>query len=132
MERLNQRLAVARRALATLEELTVIGRPTKVERDAAIQRFEYTVEAVWKAAQAVLAETFGLELASPKPVIRACVQNGLLSEDDARNALVMIDDRNLTAHTYNEDVAQAIHSRLEGHAALLGRWLTALENARNL
>lgn len=46
MERLKERLAVARKALRTLQELLVIEHPTKVERDAAIQRFEYTFEAV--------------------------------------------------------------------------------------
>ena len=45
MERLNQRLQMASRALATLQELTPIVAPTGVERDAAIQRFEYSTEA---------------------------------------------------------------------------------------
>ena len=82
MERLIQRIQVARRALATLQELTPITSPTLVERDAAIQRFEYSTEACWKAAQSVLSVLFGLELASPKSVIRACAQNALLTESD--------------------------------------------------
>ena len=45
MERLIQRIQVARRALATLQELTTITSPSPVERDAAIQRFEYSTEA---------------------------------------------------------------------------------------
>lgn len=45
MERLKQRLATARQALGTLEELRE--EPfSKIVRDAAIQRFEYTFEAV--------------------------------------------------------------------------------------
>lgn len=58
---------MARRALATLQELTPLTSPTLVERDAAIQRFEYSTEACWKAAQSVLSMHFGLELASPNP-----------------------------------------------------------------
>lgn len=126
---MSRRLAMARQALGTLQELTVLPHPTRVERDAAIQRFEYTVEACWKAAQAVLDSRFGIIAASPKPVVRACAQNGLLNEDDAHAAMAMIDDRNLTSHTYNEDLALAIHGRLAGHAGLMGRWLTALEQA---
>jgi hypothetical protein len=84
MERLNprvhKRLQMARRALATLQELTPIAAPTSVERDAAIQRFEYSTEACWKAVQSVLSLHFGLELASPKSVIRASAQNGLLTD----------------------------------------------------
>ena len=102
MERLTRRIQLARRALATLQELTAITAPTLVERDAAIQRFEYSTEACWKAAQSVLSIQFGLEIASPKSVIRACAQNALLSESDARLAMDLVDDRNLTAHTYNE------------------------------
>lgn len=126
MERLTRRLELASRALASLEQLSCLNAPTSIERDAAIQRFEYTVEAGWKAARAVLAEHYGIELASPKPVVRACAQNGLLSETDARSAMEMIDDRNLTSHTYNEELAVAIFARLAGHANLLRRWLAAL------
>ena len=112
MERLNprvhQRLQMARRALATLQELTPLTSPTLVERDAAIQRFEYSTEACWKAAQSVLSMHFGLEFASPKSVIRASAQNGLLTEAAARLAMDLVDDRNLTSHTDNEALAQAI------------------------
>ena len=126
MERLNQRIQMAHRALATLQELTPIVAPTGVERDAAIQRFEYSTEACWKAAQSVLSIQFGLELASPKSVIRSCAQNALLTEADARLAMELVDDRNLTAHTYNEALAQAIWSRLPTHLAVLQRWMAVL------
>lgn len=129
MERLKHRLEQAARALTSLEQLAYLPSPSMVERDAAIQRFEYTVEACWKAARGVLSEQYGIELASPKPVVRACAQNGLLTENDARDAMDMIDDRNLTSHTYNEELAAAIFARLAGHAGLLRRWLAALANA---
>lgn len=128
MERLNRRLALARQALETLLELTALQVPSRIERDATIQRFEYTVEACWKAAQAVLDTRFGIVAASPKTVVRACAQNGLLSEDDGHAAMSMIDDRNLTSHTYNEDLAAAIHGRIGAHAGLMGRWLGAMES----
>ena len=44
MDRLRQRGEDAERALASLEELSGIVAPTKVERDAAIQQFEYTLK----------------------------------------------------------------------------------------
>ena len=44
MERLTERLAMARRALSTLQEVTRLEHPSRIERDAAIQRFEYTCE----------------------------------------------------------------------------------------
>ena len=129
MDRLSQRIQMAHRALATLQELALLAAPTTVERDAAIQRFEYSTEACWKAAQSVLSIQFGLELASPKSVIRASAQNALLTESDARLAMDLVDDRNLTAHTYNEALAQAIWSRLPTHLSILQRWLATLERA---
>lgn len=54
MERLKERLAIAQRALTTLEELLALPHMSPVERDAAIQRFEYTFEACWRAAQRYL------------------------------------------------------------------------------
>lgn len=123
MERLKERPATARAALTTLNELVRTPDRSKVERDAAIQRFEYTFEAVWKAAQLYLREVEGLEVGSPKRAARAALQVGLFDEAHARQVLAMVDDRNLTVHTYNEPLAEEISSRLAGHAMLLQHWL---------
>jgi uncharacterized protein YutE (UPF0331/DUF86 family) len=74
-------------------------------------------------------ERFGVGLASPKPVIRACHENGLLNEEEARLALAMVDHRNLTSHTYNEELAQEIHAALPAYRDLLHSWLARLEAA---
>jgi nucleotidyltransferase substrate binding protein (TIGR01987 family) len=122
MARADQRVAIAMQALVTLEDLA--GEPTgKIVRDASIQRFEYTFEATWKAAQAVLRERFGVDVASPKPAIRASFENGLLLEEETRSALAMVDHRNLTAHTYNEALADEIYSAIPGYRTLLRAWI---------
>ncbi|MEX2536006.1 MAG: HI0074 family nucleotidyltransferase substrate-binding subunit [Trueperaceae bacterium] len=122
---------MARKALATLQSLPLATSTDDVVRDAAIQRFEYTFEATWKAAQQFLRELEGLAVASPKGSIRESFQNGLLTEEEARAAMGMADDRNLTVHTYNESLSQAIFSRLSTHAAIMGRWLQAMEERTN-
>ena len=127
MDRLTWRLQQAARALTSFKQLAFIKSPSLIERDAAIQRFEYTTEACWKAAQAALLEHFGVEAASPKAVIRAAAQNGLLSEPDARAAMGLIDDRNLTSHTYNEALAITLFARLAGHAGVFERLLEGLQ-----
>ena len=128
MDRLRQRLSVASQATATLRELAVRTVPSKIERDAAIQRFEYSFEATWKSAQRFLAVVEGVEAGSPKSAIRACHEAGLLSAPKAEQALAMADDRNLTAHTYNEGLAEAIFKRLSGHLAVMEAWLTAMKS----
>ena len=127
MERLKQRLAIAQVALASLQEILRSTPASLVERDAAIQRFEYTVEATWKAAQRHLDIREGLSAGSPKAAVRMCREVGLLDDEQATQALEMMDDRNLTVHTYNERVAQQIYANLPRHAALLGQWLDRMK-----
>ena len=126
MERITQGMTVAARALATLEELVHLPNPTAVERDAAIQRFEYTFECVWKCAQRYLRDVERLPVGSPRATIRACRDIGLLSDEQAVAALQMADDRNLTSHTYNEVLARNLWSRLAVHGGLLSAWVAGL------
>ncbi len=127
MERVIERLQVARRALSTLQELTNKPELSIVERDAAIQRFEYTFEATWKAAQVFLNEFDGITANSPKSVVRACWQSGLFDEANTQVALRMCEARNMTAHTYNEKLAALIYRQIEDYADLLDIWLKAME-----
>jgi nucleotidyltransferase substrate binding protein (TIGR01987 family) len=123
VERLTERCRTARRALALFEELATRPQLSPLERDAAIQRFEYTFESVWKAVQLYLREIEGLVVGSPKRAARVSLQNELLNEEETRRALAMVDDRNQTVHTYNEALAQQLAARLPGHATLLRSWL---------
>ena len=127
MARLHERLRRAQQALARLEELPLgMPDPDPVVRDAAIQRFELAFETAWKAVQAWLREAEGLAPASPKAVVRESARTGLIDQDEARALLRLVDDRNLTVHTYDEELARAIWQRLGTHARLLGRWLAAV------
>lgn len=126
MDRLRQRLSVAGQAVETLRELALLPRPSRTERDAAIQRFEYSFEATWKAAQRFLRVMEGVDAGSPKAAIRASRDAGLLDDGTTEAALVMADDRNLTVHTYNEALAVAIFRRLPGHLGTLETWLGAM------
>jgi len=126
VQRLRERIEIAQRAVASLTELTGAGNLTSIERDAAIQRFEYSVEAVWKAARRYLRIVEGIEAGSPKNTVRGCFEATMLNEAQARGLLAMIDDRNLTVHTYNEALAQMIASRLAQHATALANWIAAV------
>jgi len=125
--RLSRRIETARRALSLLEELARRSNLSDIERDASIQRFEYTFEAVWKTAQLYLREVHGVDVGSPKATARASLQTHILDESETRAALLMVDDRNLTVHTYDERVARQIASRLGDHAVLMRSWLDRME-----
>lgn len=127
MERLEERIDLAKKALSKLEEALQLPKDT-ITRDAAIQRFEFTWEATWKLLQLYLRQQEGVELASPKNIFRHCQQNGFLDETQTELALKMTDDRHLTVHTYNEELAQIIFSHLPKYTNLLGHLISKVEN----
>ena len=127
MDRLKTKIAGASKALARLKEVTGIDEVPAITRDAAIQRFEFTFEAIWKVAKMYLREIEGLELGSPKGVLRACMQVGILSDEETSLGLEMVDDRNLTSHNYNEELSISIYERLDEYLWLLTLWLERIE-----
>lgn len=118
MGTLNTSLATAHRALASLE--AALAEPYGViVRDACLQRFEYTFEAVWKLLKVWLHDQQGIDVGSPKACFRETLRVGLLTAEQVEQLLLMTDDRNLTSHTYVEAVAQTVFSRIPGHARLM-------------
>lgn len=129
MERLSERLDVAQKALKTLQQALAETETTVILRDAAIQRFEYTFEAVWKAGQEFLRAHEGLDVGSPKGTIRGLFQTGHLSERQAKLGLRMVDDRNLTSHTYSEGLSEQIFKELPKYAALMQSCLSVIKKS---
>jgi nucleotidyltransferase substrate binding protein (TIGR01987 family) len=122
MEKLSERLAAGRRAMATLDE--ILQMPTSVIiRDASIQRFEYTFESLWKLLKAYLVEYEGIVCNSPKQCFREALKVGLLSVQEVETCLIMTDDRNLTSHTYIEAIAQAIYGKLPSYLGVMNSLL---------
>lgn len=108
------------KAVARLEE-ALAAPETAMNRDATIQRFEFTFELAWKAIQEV-ARAQGLSCQSPKECLRLAFQQEWIT-NEAR-WLAMLEDRNRTSHTYDETFAHALYSRLPDYLEPLQR-LTA-------
>ncbi|MGI6093676.1 MAG: nucleotidyltransferase [Veillonellaceae bacterium] len=93
------------KALATLDE--VLEEPFSViVRDATIQRFEYCFELSWKLLKKAL-KIEGIDVNSPRQVIRSSFELGFI--DDIDIWFEMLEDRNMTAHTYNPDIADKVY-----------------------
>ena len=126
MDTLKGRLLSCRRAVATLDE--ILQMPASViVRDASIQRFEYTFESLWKLLKAYLQEHEGIVCNSPKRCFREALRVGLLTVPETDLCLAMTDDRNLTAHTYLETLADAIYKKLPPYCDVAHRLLARLE-----
>lgn len=126
MERITERYELALRALTKFHELASRQNLTEIERDALIQRFEFTFELTWKCAKEYLYIHEGIDAASPKKVIRSCREVGVLSDEETEQALKMADDRNLTTHIYDESFIESLLKRLPVYDTVLHNWLDRL------
>ncbi len=126
MGELKKKYTSAKKALDTFED--IFGEKySLIVRDAAIQRFEYTFEVVWKVLKVYLKEKEGVIANSPKSVFREALQNKLLTVEEVELALVMTDDRNLTTHTYVEELAQQIFEKLPEYYRLMNKILSQIK-----
>lgn len=73
-------------------------------RDSTIQRFEFSVELAWKTAKRVM----GTSAQAPKDVIREMAQAGYIQNPSLW--IDAIDMRNLSSHTYKEELAERVYN----------------------
>ena len=112
-------------ALRRLQE--VLREPeSSLVRDAAIKRFEFTFELAWKAVQRLLREQ-GILCHSPKGCLSEAFTCGFVRDNPLW--VRMIEDRNLTVHTYNERTAIAIYRNLKEYEPLFEELLQGLGRA---
>jgi nucleotidyltransferase substrate binding protein (TIGR01987 family) len=125
-EILARRLPLFERALRRLQE--ALAKPEdSIVRDACIQRFEFTFEIAWKTVRAyALGE--GIECMSPRECFRTAFRLELIENDPGWMA--MIEDRNRTSHTYDEESAKLIYRALPNYAGLLEALLRKLQSPR--
>ena len=75
---------------------------------------------MWKFLKLYFKKTYGIELdPGPKPIFRYCFKVNLVTEEEAKQLLKMVDDRNLSSHTYHEEFAEEMNERIENHYNLM-------------
>lgn len=127
MERLRLKYQDAFNALKTVED--ILKEPfSMIIRDATIQRFEYTFEALWKFLKEYLKEKEGIVSNSPKACFKEIFSLGFLTEEGTVRCLEMTDRRNDTSHTYKEEVAKLIYSKIKGYYTLMKNLLDQFED----
>jgi nucleotidyltransferase substrate binding protein (TIGR01987 family) len=104
------------RSLERLGEALRVGAEGPLAVDGTIQRFEFTFELFWKVIRRLLARQ-GIEANSPKTVLQQAYRLGWL--EDEQKWLKLLEDRNLTSHTYRETLAREIYSRIPDHHAAM-------------
>ena len=105
-----QRLSSLQSALENLDIALAIENPDVVQRAGMIQFFEMCFELSWNAVKDFLeAQGFG-DLKTPRASLKKAFQIGLIQ--DGTSWLKGLEDRNLTSHIYNEQVAKEVESMI--------------------
>lgn len=103
-------------------------------RDSLIQRFEYTVDMLWKYIKLYLEEVIKIkpEIRGPKHIAREVGTAGIISEQDTQILLDMIDSRNMTSHIYKEEIAQQLSSSIPEYYELIKKIIDKMELPESL
>ena len=108
-ERAQLSLATLERAIQPLGEALAQPLEAPLALVGTIQRFEFVFELVWKTLKLFLAEE-GIEVNTPRAAIRAAFAARLLANE--QTWLNLLEARNLSSHTYNDEVAQRVYATI--------------------
>jgi nucleotidyltransferase substrate binding protein (TIGR01987 family) len=98
-----QKLENYKKALARLNEgIEKFDKTDDLQRDGLIQRFKYTFELAWKTLKAIFEEEGLIGMNSPTTVLREAFTANLISDEEVW--LMMLNDRNSTAHIYSKEI----------------------------
>ena len=114
MAYLNEKLKQLEDALSRWKE-ALDAKFSDLNRDAAIQRFEFSFELFWKTIKVYLKEEEKIYCDSPKSCFKEIKNILNLTEKDIETCLKMADDRNFSVHTYSEKMANALYKKLKGY-----------------
>lgn len=110
-ERVSQKLGNYKKALARLEEALAEKEPDQYVYDAVIKRFEFTYELAWKLLKAFIEYKGGEDVRFPRDIFKEAYAKGLLENGEVW--LSMLEDRNLSSHTYSQEKAMEIYNRVK-------------------
>lgn len=105
--RWQQRFANYKKALAQLKDAVELSkqRPlSKLEKQGVIQAFEFTRELAWNVLKDYLEDQGEQHIKGSKDVTRAAFKVELIA--DGEQWMTMIQSRNLSSHTYDEQTAE--------------------------
>ncbi len=129
-ERIQKALKNLKKAEGKLENFLKVKNPSEVEMAGVIQAFEYTFELIWKYCQK-LAQEDGVNCAGPKASLQYAFQRNLIRNSEEDTFLSMLRDRNLTVHTYNENLANEVYLRVHrDYFPLIHKFVENLESLK--
>ena len=108
--RWKQRFENFEKAFRLLERTVAIVSPSEAERGGLIQFFEAAFELSWKTMKDYL-EAQGIDAKTPRDAIKQAFHIELI--EDGHVWMQALENRNLTAHTYNEKMSLEIEKLIK-------------------
>jgi len=108
--RWKQRLDNYSKALRQLTRFIEKGELNELEQQGLIQSFEYTYELAWNTIKDFFEDQGESGILGSRDAFRLAFKRGLI--ENGETWMEMIKSRIQTSHTYNEDVAEAIATRI--------------------
>ncbi len=124
-KRIDVAFVAVEKALMALK--VALDKPVEEDRvnvDAAIRRFCFSVDFFLKLLKRILA-TKGVEKQYPRDVLAQAYAGSLIGDETLW--LSMLQDRNLTSHTYNEDLAMEIYANIKTYYPELKKTVDCLK-----
>ena len=106
--RWEQRFNNYKKAFTQLKKFIDKGELSELEMQGLVKAFEYTYELAWTTMKDFLEYRGQVDIYGSRDAIRKAYQLGLV--DDGALWMDMLQSRNKTSHTYNEETAQEICS----------------------
>jgi nucleotidyltransferase substrate binding protein (TIGR01987 family) len=103
------KVEIFEQALSTFKA-ALLDNPSELERDGAIQRFEYCFDLAWKSLKRHLEAKGLIDLNSPRSVFAAAYAEGVIDDEAIWSTIIL--KRNASVHTYNRQLAEALFSEL--------------------
>ncbi len=94
-----------------------------------IQKFEFTIELLWKTVQVFLFEVDGVDVVTPKSVAKEFVEAGYCDYEVYELFIRAINDRNQLSHIYRQEMAESIWQRLPEYILMVEQIVGAISNA---
>lgn len=104
--RWKQRFQNFEKALGHLTEALEIEQPDLLQKAGIIQFFEMSYELAWNTLKDYLEEQGFTDVKSPRNALKKAFEVGLI--EDGHTWMDLLLDRNLTAHTYDEEKATEV------------------------
>ena len=83
--------------------------PSRMNKDATVQRFEFTFELAWKTIREYLIDQGIRNCNSPKSCIREAARLDVI--DNPEEWIEYLKSRNFTVHAYNEEIADEVYRK---------------------